>query len=69
MDIYEQVAESPRIEGIDRPPTDEEIAEHRRFMRLEALSIGELEAFLKVYLRVPRHDGHDSGLMADSIPE
>jgi hypothetical protein len=20
-------------------------------------------------LRVPRHDGHDSGLMADSIPE
>jgi hypothetical protein len=49
MDIYEQVAESLRIEGIDRPPTDEEIAEHRRFMRLEALSIGELEAFLKVY--------------------
>jgi hypothetical protein len=49
MDIYERVAESLRIEGIDRPPTDEEIAEHRRFMRLEALSIGELEAFLNVY--------------------
>jgi hypothetical protein len=49
MDVYEQVAESLRIENIDRLPTDEEIAEHRRVMCLEALSIGELEAFRKVY--------------------
>jgi hypothetical protein len=49
MDTYEQVAESLRIEGINRPPTDEEIAEHRRFMRLETLSISELETFLKIY--------------------
>jgi hypothetical protein len=49
MDTYEQVAESLRIEGITRPPTDEEITEHRRFMRLKTLSISELEAFLKIY--------------------
>jgi hypothetical protein len=23
----------------------------------------------QVHLRVPAHDGHDSGLMADSVPE
>lgn len=49
MDTCEQVAESLRIEGIDRPPTEEEIREHRRFMRLESFSISELEAFLKIY--------------------
>ena len=49
MDTHEQVAESLRIEGIDRPPTDAEIAEHCRFMRLETLSISELESFLKIY--------------------
>jgi len=49
MDIYEQVAESLRIEGIDRPPTNDEIAEHQRFTRLETLSISELGAFLKIY--------------------
>lgn len=49
MNTFEMVAESNRIEGIDRPPTEEEIAEHTRFMRLETLSISELEAFLKVF--------------------
>jgi hypothetical protein len=49
MDCEQQVAESLRIEGIDRPPTNDEIAEHRRFMHLERLSISELEAFLKVF--------------------
>jgi hypothetical protein len=49
MDTYEQVAESLRIEGIYRPPSDEEIAEHRRFMRLKTLSVTELEAFLRVF--------------------
>jgi hypothetical protein len=62
MDYDQQVAESLRIEGIDRPPTDEEIAEHRRFMRLETLSISELEAFLKIYrpgARLRMYPGQD----------
>jgi hypothetical protein len=62
MDTYEQVAESLRIEGIDRPPTDEEIAEHQRFMRLETLSISELEVFLKIYrpgARLRMYPGQD----------
>jgi hypothetical protein len=54
MDYEQQVAESLRIEGIDRRPTDAEIAEHCRFMRLETLSISELEAFLKIYTRGAR---------------
>jgi hypothetical protein len=62
MDTYEQVAESLRIEGIDRPPTDDEIAEHRRFMRLESLSITELLAYLKIYrpgARLRMYPGQD----------
>jgi hypothetical protein len=62
MDTCEQVAESLRIEGIDRPPTDDEIAEHRRFMRLETLSISELGAFLKIYrpgARLRMYPGQD----------
>jgi hypothetical protein len=54
MDYEQHVAESLRIEGIDRRPTDAEIAEHRRFMHLETLSIAELEAFLKIYTRGAR---------------
>jgi hypothetical protein len=42
MDTVEKVTESLRIEGIDRPPTDDEIREHERFMRLETISISEL---------------------------
>jgi hypothetical protein len=62
MDTYAQVAESLRIEGIDRPPSDEEIAEHRRFMHLETLSITELEAFLRVFrpgARLRMYPGQD----------
>jgi hypothetical protein len=62
MDTYAQVAESLRIEGIDRPPTDDEIAEHLRFMRLKMLSISELEAFLKIYspgARLRMYPGQD----------
>jgi Fic/DOC family len=62
MDIVDWVAESLRIENIDRPPTGAEITEHQRFMRLETLSIAELEAFLKIYrpgARLRMHPGQD----------
>src|ERR1700733_7372466 len=62
MDIFECVAENLRIEGIDRPPTEDEIAEHQRFMRLETLSISDLEAFLKIYrpgARLRMYPGQD----------
>jgi hypothetical protein len=50
MHIYEMVAAN-RIEGIDRPPTDAEIREHERFVRLERVSISELEQFVSIYQR------------------
>jgi Fic/DOC family len=62
MDTYAQVAESLRIEGIDRPPTDDEITEHQRFVCLETLSIFELEAFLRIYrpgARLRMYPGQD----------
>jgi hypothetical protein len=71
MDTYDQVAESLRIEGIDRPPSDEEIAEHRRFMRLETLSIGELQAFLKVFrpgARLRLYPGQDNIIVGSHVP-
>jgi Fic family protein len=71
MNSYEHVAESLRIEGIDRPPTDEEIAEHQRFMRLETLSISELEAFLKVFrlgARLRIYPGKDNIIVGPHVP-
>ena len=71
MDTIEQVAESLRIEGIDRPPTAEEIAEHRRFMRLEKLSISELETFLKVFrpgARLRLYPGKDNITVGPHVP-
>jgi fido (protein-threonine AMPylation protein) len=71
MDSYEQVAESLRIEGIDRPPTDEEIAEHRRVMRLETLSIAELETFVKIYrpgARLRLYPGQDNIRIGPHVP-
>jgi hypothetical protein len=71
MDIYEQVAESLRIEGIDRPPSEEEIAEHRRFMHLETLSIAELQAFLKVFrpgARLRLYPGQDNIIVGPHVP-
>ncbi len=49
MNIEEMVAETNRIEGIDRLPTSAEIAEHERFMCLKRVSVSELEAFVRVY--------------------
>ena len=71
MDIYEQVAESLRIEGIERRPTDEEIAEHARFTHLESLSISELEAFLKVFrpgARLRLYPGQDNIRVGSHVP-
>jgi hypothetical protein len=49
MNTHDLVAESNRIEGIDRPPTEAEIREHERFVRLENLSISELQTFVKIF--------------------
>lgn len=43
------VAESNRIEGITRPPTEEELEEFDRFMELPEVTVEELERFVKVY--------------------
>lgn len=48
---FERVAESNRIEGIDREPTAEELVEHDRVMELENLTIRDLEKFVTVYQR------------------
>jgi hypothetical protein len=71
MDILEQVAESLRIEGIVRAPTEDEIAEHQRFTHLESLSISELEAFLKVYrpgARLRLYPGQDNICVGSHVP-
>ena len=39
MTTFEKVAESNRIEGIDREPTAQELVEHDRFMGLKNLTI------------------------------
>ncbi len=49
MNTFERVRESNRIEGIEREPTEAEVLEHERFVALEALSIPELQHFVKVY--------------------
>jgi Fic family protein len=49
MNTHELVAESNRIEGILRPPTEAEIREHERFVGLENLTISELQTFVKIY--------------------
>lgn len=43
------IAESNKIEGIDRPPTNVEIAEHNRFLTLPEITIPDLEQFVSVY--------------------
>ena len=71
MDIHEQVAESLRIEGIDRPPTEVEIMEHERFTHLESLSISELDAFLKVFspgARLRLYPGQDNIRVGSHVP-
>jgi hypothetical protein len=62
MTTFEKVAESNRIEGIEREPTAEELVEHERIMSLEALTITDLEKFVAVYQRNARlrvHPGMD----------
>lgn len=71
MDIVAQVAESLRVEGIVRPPTEDEIMEHERFTHLEALSISELEAFLRVFrpgARLRLHPGQDNIRVGSHVP-
>ena len=43
------ITESNAIEGIQRPPTDAEIAEYERFMNLRIINILDLEKFVSVY--------------------
>jgi len=47
--IQHFVAESNRIEGIQRPATGAEIAEHRRFLGLKKVTVKALEKFVSVY--------------------
>lgn len=49
MDTREKVAESNRIEGILREPSQNEIDEFDRFMRLETVKVTSLAQFVKVY--------------------
>lgn len=43
------VRESNRIEGILRDPTEAEVSEHMRFLKLHIVTIEELERFVSVY--------------------
>ena len=47
--LTEFVAESNRIEGITRPPTEAEIQEAARFSALKSATIADLEQFVAVY--------------------
>jgi len=49
MNARNFVRESNRIEGITREPTQAEVDEFERFMRLDVVTIGELERFVSVY--------------------
>lgn len=43
------VTESNLIEGIRRPPTDEELHEHERFIWLREVTIDDLKQFVSIY--------------------
>lgn len=49
FDIKARVAESLRIEGIHRAPTQQEIEEHKRFVALPTVHIEDLECFVSTY--------------------
>lgn len=49
MNVREMIAESNRIEGILRPPTDAEVAEFERFVSLKQLTVEEVVHFVGVY--------------------
>lgn len=45
--LHDFVAESNRIEGITRPPTDEEIAAHAAFVSLQRIRVADLVGFVE----------------------
>ena len=49
MNIKEFIAESNKIEGILRDPTEVEIDEFNRFIDLQAVTVDDLIQFVKVY--------------------
>lgn len=49
MAVIQSVQESLRIDGIKRHPYDREIHEHKRFMKLEVVTLAELLSFINVY--------------------
>lgn len=49
MNLNDQVAESLRIEGIHRKPTQAELDEHVRFVDLPEITIEDLERFVETY--------------------
>lgn len=49
MHTFDLVKESNHIEGILRPPSDEEIAEFDRFQDVEVVTVSEFIRFVKVY--------------------
>lgn len=62
FNIEQCVAESLRIEGINRPPTEAEIDEHVRFLRLPAVTVEDLERFVETYQKgnvLRDKPGHD----------
>ncbi len=46
---FDFIVESNEIEGIHRDPSEAEIAEHLRFMKLDEITIEDLERFVSVY--------------------
>ena len=46
---YKFVEESNRIEGILRPPTEEELVEFERFMKLDEITLKDLIQFVWIY--------------------
>lgn len=53
MLIVPFVTESNRIEGIRRPPTDEELRAHRAFLALDSIDPSDLERFVEVVAGAP----------------
>lgn len=49
MDEIDFIRESNRIEGIYRDPTPEEVNEFDRFMKLDVITVDELNKFVSVY--------------------
>lgn len=49
MNQVEKIAESNRIEGIERPPTASELREYERFLGLPHVTVNDLIAFVIVY--------------------